>query len=261
MHDGVLWTNWSLREGARRLLALGPPARRRPMRRVLSKLKGGRRTARQTKTMGPHPARTGPCDNMARRRRAYEASGDAGISIETKKTEVRRNVHRAGTTCTAETVETVDHDFGSASPGQLMPHGLSDMGPQQAHIHLNTSPDTSALGGESVALWGEPAGRTAHPRAKRLRVRGDGGGSDSATQYLCTEDLPGVAHRLGLERRVAHAPPYCAKHHPIAHRVLPHVTRACQGVICHPVDVAPHCIERTKTTTGLGVTVRMLDKV
>jgi len=90
---------------------------------------------------------------------------------------------------------------------------------------------------------------------------GDGGGSNSATQYLFKEDLQGLVNRLGLEIRVAHYPPYCSKYNPIEHRVFPHVTRACQGVIFHTVDIAQHFIERTKTTTGLGVTVRILDKV
>jgi Rhodopirellula transposase DDE domain len=112
-----------------------------------------------------------------------------------------------------------------------------------------------------VALWWEQAGRAASPQATRLLVLGDGGGSHSATQYLFKEDLPGLAHRLGLERRVAHSPPYCAKHNPIEHRVVPHITRACQGVIFRTVDIARQFIARAKTTTGLRVTVRILDKV
>ena len=259
--EGVLWTNLSLRELSRRLLALGTPASRRTIRRLLRKLQVGRRTARKKKTMGHHPDRNAQFENIARLRREYEASGEAVISIDTKKKELLGNFHRAGTTFTAETVETFDHDFGSASQGKLIPHGIYDMVHQQAHIHLNTSHDTSALCCDSVALWWEQAGRTVHPRAKRLLVLGDGGGSNSATQYLFKEDLQGLANRLGLEMRVAHYPPYCSKHNPIEHRVFPHVTRACQGVILHTVEVAQHFIEQTKTTTGLGVTVRILDKV
>jgi hypothetical protein len=157
-------------------------------------------------------------------------------------------------------VETFANDLGSAGQGKLIPHGIYDMGNHQAHIPLNTSHDTSALWCDSVALWWEQAGRTAHPQAKRLLVLGDGGGSNSATQYLFQEDLQGVANRLGLEIRVAHYPPYCSTHNPIKHRVFPHVTRACQGVILHTVDIAQRFIERTKPTTGLGVTVRILDK-
>jgi Rhodopirellula transposase DDE domain len=55
-----------------------------------------------------------------------------------------------------------------------------------------------------VALWWEQAGRTAYPEAKRLLVLGDGGGSNSATQYLFKEALQGLANRLGLEIRMAH---------------------------------------------------------
>jgi hypothetical protein len=91
-----------------------------------------------------------------------------------------------------------------------------------------------------VALWWEQAGRAANPRATRLLVLGDGGGSNSATQYLFKEDLQGLANRLGLEMRVAHYPPYCSKHNPIEHQVFPHITRACQGVIFHTVDIAIH---------------------
>jgi hypothetical protein len=78
---------------------------------------------------------------------------------------------------------------------------------------------------------------------------------------LTKEDLQGLVNRLGLEMRVAHYPPYCSKHNPIEHQVFPHITRACQGVIFHTVDIAQQFIERAKTATGLRVTVRILDKV
>jgi hypothetical protein len=261
MRAGVLWTNLSLRELARRLLALGTPASRRTIRRLLRKLKVGRRTARKKKTLGHHPARNAQFENIARLRREYEAAGAAVMSIDTKKQELLGHFHRAGTTFTAETVATFDHDFGAAGEGKLMPHGVYDLGNQHAHIHLNPSHDTSELCCDRVALWWEQAGRAAYPQAKRLLVLGDGGGSNSATQYLFQEDLQGLAPRLGLEMRVAHYAPYCSKHTPIAHQVFPHVTRACQGVIFHTVDIAHQFIARTKTTTGLRVTVRLLDKV
>jgi hypothetical protein len=35
----------------------------------------------------------------------------------------------------------------------------------------------------------------ASPQAQRRLVLGDGGGSKSAPQSLCTEDLQGLAHR------------------------------------------------------------------
>jgi hypothetical protein len=195
--EGVWWTNLSLRELSRWLFAWGTPARRRTMRRLLRKLKLGRRTARKKKTMGPHPDRNAQCENIVRLRREYEASGDAVMSIDTKKQALLGNFHRPGLTCTAETVETFDHDCGSASPGKLLPHGVYDLVNHHAHLHLNTRHDTSALWCDSVALWWEHAGQAAYSQAQRLLVLGDGGGSNSATHYLLKEDLPGLAHRLG----------------------------------------------------------------
>jgi len=197
MREGVWWTTRSWRELSRRLLALGPPASRRTIRRLLRKLKLGQRTARKKKTRGHPPDRNAPFENIAPLRREYEAAGDAVISIDTKKKAWLGNLHRAGTTCTAETVETFDHDCGSAGQGKLIPHGIYALRNQHAHIHLKTSHDTSALCCDSVALWWEQAGRAAHPQATRRLVLGDGGGSTSATPYLWKEDRQGLAHRLG----------------------------------------------------------------
>jgi hypothetical protein len=126
---------------------------------------------------------------------------------------------------------------------------------------LNTSHDTGELCCDSIALWWEKHGRHAYPHSVRLLILCDGGGSNSATQYLFKQDLQHLATCLGLEIRVAHYPPYCSKHNPIEHRVFAHITRACQGVIFHTVDIAQQFIERTKTSTGLRVTVDILEKI
>jgi hypothetical protein len=261
MREGVLWTNLSLRELSRRLMTMGTPASRRTIRRLLRKLKVGRRTARKKKTMGHHPDRNEQFENISRLRQEYEAAGDPVISIDTKKKELLGNFHRDGQTYTQQTVETFDHDFPSASQGKLIPHGILDMANNHASIHLNTSHDTGEFCCDSIALWWEEHGRSAYPSAKQLLILCDGGGSNSATQYLFKEDLQRLATRLGIELRVAHYPPYCSKHNPIEHRVFPHVTRACQGVIFHTLEIARQFIERAKTETGLRVTVRVLEKV
>jgi len=260
MRVGTLWTNLSLRELQRRLIARGTPASRRVIRRLLRQFKLGRRTARKKKTMGHHPDRNAQFENIARLRREYQQAGDPVVSIDTKKKELLGNFHRAGATYTQQTVETFDHDFSSAGQGKLIPHGIYDLARQHAHINLNTSHDTSELCCDSLAVWWERFGRAAYPHAQRLLILCDGGGSNSATQYLFKEDLQRLANRLGIELRVAHYPPYCSKHNPIEHRVFPHITRACQGVIFHTLEIAQQFIARAKTTSGLHVTVGILQK-
>ena len=82
-----------------------------------------------------------------------------------------------------------------------------------------------------------------------------------SNRYVFKYYLERFATRLGLETRVAHYPPYCSKYNPIEHRLFPHVTRACQGVVFHTVQIVKGLMEKTRTGTGLSVTVDIIDKV
>jgi hypothetical protein len=60
---------------------------------------------------------------------------------------------------------------------------------------------------------------------------------------------------------VAHYPPYTSKYNPIEHRLFPHLTRACQGVIFTSIDVVKDLMAKATTKTGLEVSVSILNKV
>ena len=71
-----------------------------------------------------------------------------------------------------------------------------------------------------------------------------------------------LADDLGIEIRVAHYPPYCSKYNPIEHRLFAHVTRACAGVaFTERRALVKQLVSRTSTSTGLSVTVDVLDQV
>ncbi len=65
----------------------------------------------------------------------------------------------------------------------------------------------------------------------------------------------------GLRNGKAHYPPYTSKYNPIEHRLFPHVTRSCQGVIFESVEIVEELIAKTKTKTGLQVFTTILDGV
>lgn len=94
-----------------------------------------------------------------------------------------------------------------------------------------------------------------------LLVLCDGGGSNASRHDIFKEDLQRVADELGLEIRIAHYPPYCFKYNPIEHRLFPHVTRACQGVLFTSVKLVKALMEKTKTRKGLKVFVEIIEKV
>jgi Rhodopirellula transposase DDE domain len=183
------------------------------------------------------------------------------VRIDTKKKEMIGDFYREGTIETQATIEVNDHDFGSMGSGTVIPHGVDDVGLNRGFVHLNTSHDTSELACDSLAAWWEGHGRVAYPGGTKLRVLCDGGGSNSASRYVFKEQLQALADRLGVEIRVAHYPPYCSKYNPIEHRLFPHLTRACRGVIFRTLETVRSFMSKAGTTTGLKVEVGILEKV
>jgi hypothetical protein len=258
----VRWTNLSRRQIAGRITELGTPVSRHVVSQLLRKHRYRRRKALKKRTMGPrHPDRNAQFENIARLKREYLAAGLPVVSIDTKKKELIGEFYREGVIDTQETIEVNDHDFGSMGSGTVIPHGIYDVGRNEGFVHLNTSHDTSELACDSLAAWWENHGRSAYPRAAKLLVLCDGGGSNSASRYVFKEALQELANRLGVEIRVAHDPPYCSKYNPIEHRLFPHLTRACRGVIFRTLETVRHYMSKAGTTTGLEVKVRVLEKV
>lgn len=170
------------------------------------------------------------------------------------------NFYRAGKLYTRETIEVLDHDFPSYSEGKIVPHGLYDVGLNKAHINLGTSKDTTEFACDSVVHWWENVGKRDYAGATQLLLTCDGGGSNPSNSFLFKQDLQTLSNRIGMPIRIAHYPPYCSKHNPIEHRLFPHVTRACEGVVFKSVQLVKELMERTQTKTGLRVTVDIIDK-
>jgi hypothetical protein len=261
MREGVKWTNLSRRQISRKLSELGTPAGKNVVSRLLHKQGYRRRKPQKKRTMGQHADRNAQFEKIAKLKEQYLSAGHPVISIDTKKKEMLGNFHRDGVTDAVEPTIVNDHDFASASEGKVIPHGIYDVAKNEASVHLNASCDTSELACDSIGLWFGEQGSTDYPGATDLLVLCDGGGSNSASQYIFKEDLQTLANRLGLKIRVCHYPPYCSKYNPIEHRVFPHVTRACKGVTLETIQTAKHYIEKTETAQGLKVIVRMLNKV
>jgi len=261
MRPEVQWTNLTTVGISQRLGELGTPAGRRVVQQLLKRHGYVKRKARKSKTMGDHPDRDAQFQNIARLKEQYRAAGQPILSIDTKKKEQLGNFYRDGRLFTREAIIVNDHDFASSGAGVIIPHGLYDVERNRGHINLGLSHDTSEFACDSVAHWWELSGRESYPQARQLLLLCDGGGSNSATRYVFKEGLQKLADRLNLEIRVAHYPPYCSKYNPIEHRMFPHVTRACQGVVFETVAIVRELMERSHTAQGLKVTVDVIDQV
>jgi len=97
---------------------------------------------------------------------------------------------------------------------------------------------------------------TGYPKANR----GDGGGSNSSRYYIFKQDLQALVNELGIEIRIAHYPLYTSKYNPIKHRLFPHISRVCQGVIFESVQTVKDLMATATTRTGLKMLTTILDK-
>jgi hypothetical protein len=133
----------------------------------------------------------------------------------------------------------------------IIPHSLYDLRLNVGYIQLGTSHDTSEFACDRFRQWWFTYGYLHYPHATSTLVLCDGGGSNSARHHIFKQDLQSLADEIGVEIRIAHYPPYCSKYNPIEHRLFPHLTRACQGVLFTSIEVVKHLMEKTHTKKGL----------
>ena len=182
------------------------------------------------------------------------------MSMDVKKKELMGNFYRPGKLYTTEPIRVNDHDFESLASGKVIPHGLYDVYRHLGYITLGTSHDTSEFACSCIRDWWLGHGIPAYPRAGAILLLCDCGGSNNARHYIFKADLQKLSDELGIEIRIAHYPPYTSKYNPIEHRLFPHITRACQGVIFSRVDLVSEVMGKAKTSTGLKVFASILDK-
>ena len=162
---------------------------------------------------------------------------------------------------TTEEIQVFDHDWKSLAQGVAIPHGLYDLTLNVGYIQIGTSHDTGEFACDSIRYWWQQYGSVHYGSASSILLLCDGGGSNSSRQYLFKQDLQALVNELGIETRIAHYPPYTSKYNPIEHRLFPHLTRVCQGVIFDSVEMVKDLMAKAKTQTGLKVFTTILEQV
>ena len=170
------------------------------------------------------------------------------------------NFFRPGKLYTQERIRVHDHDFRSLAEGIAIPHGLYDVYRNIGYITIGTSHDTSEFACACIRNWWRNHGQFDYPQATTILLLCDCGGSNNARYYIFKQDLQQLADELGIGIRIAHYPPYASKYNPIEHRLFPHISRVCQGVVLKSVELVKELMSSAKTKTGLQVFSSILDK-
>jgi len=213
-----------------------------------------RANVKSTEPGSNHPDRNIQFEYITQKKDEFQAVGLPVISVDTKKKELIGNFKNAGRVWCQEAEQVNGHDFASQSEGRAVPYGIYDLSRNSASVCVGRSADTPEFAVDAIARWWETEGAAAYPKADRLLILADAGGSNGARPRLWKKQLQKhLADRLGLTVTVCHYPTGCSKYNPIEHRLFSYISINWAGKPLRTFDTVLNFIRDTTTTTGLKV--------
>jgi transposase len=215
----------------------------------------------KTREGGTHPDRDAQFRYIGERTGQRLKVGLPVVSVDTKKKELVGPYKNGGRTYRprGKPEEVKVHDFVDKQLGKAIPYGVYDLAKNQGWVNVGCDHDTAAFAVESIRRWWVGMGVKEYPKARKLLICADGGGSNGYRVRQWKWELQGLADRTGLEITVCHFPPGTSKWNKIEHRLFSQISMNWRGrpLISHEVIV--NLIAATTTKTGLKVKA-VLDK-
>jgi DNA-binding CsgD family transcriptional regulator len=206
-----------------------------------------------------HPDRDAQFRYINEQARAHQAAGDPVISVDTKKKELVGEFGNAGRTWRpkGDPVKVRTHDFPDEGLGKAIPYGVYDLAANAGWVNVGTDHDTAAFAVESIRRWWHGAGKASYPRARRLLITADAGGSNGYRTRAWKAELAVFAAEAGLEITVCHFPPGTSKWNKIEHRLFSAIALNWRGRPLASHQVIVQSLAATTTRTGLTVSAAL----
>jgi transposase len=202
-----------------------------------------------------HPDRDAQFRYINDQVKGHQGTADPVISVDTKKKELVGQFANTGREWRprGQPVATHTHDFPGDSAGKAVPYGVYDLTTDAGWVSVGTDHDTAAFAVESIRRWWKAAGQGEYPRARRLLVTADAGGSNGYRTRAWKAELAALAVETGLEITCCHFPPGTSKWNKVEHRLFSHITMNWRGRPLTSHEVIVNTIAATTTRTGLRV--------
>jgi hypothetical protein len=253
------WTCKSTTRLAAELNRGGARVSQRSVCDLLAELDYSLQATRKTREGAQHPDRDAQFAHIAKRVAQFLAAGQPVISVDTKKKELigdfangGREWHPKGQ---PEPVRV--HDFADDRLGKVVPYGVYDLGANAGWVSVGIDHDTAEFAVESIRRWWREMGRRRYPRARRLLITADCGGSNGHRLRLWKVELQKLANELQLDLHVSHFPPGTSKWNKIEHRLFCHITQNWRGRPLLSRQVVVNLIGSTTTSQGLRIKARV----
>jgi hypothetical protein len=249
------WTCKSVRQLATELKRTGHHTSHRMVAELLHAMDYSLQANRKTLEGSAHPDRDAQFHHSSSKIREFQADRQPVISVDTKKKELVGDFKNSGRELRpkGDPEKVRVHDFVIPELGRAAPYGVYDVTQNAGWVSVGVDRDTAAFAAQSIRRWWESMGTAAYPKAGRLLITADSGGSNGARVRLWKLELQRLADETGLEITVCHLPPGTSKWNKIEHRLFSFISHNWRGkpLVSHQVIV--NLIAATTTKTGLRV--------
>lgn len=210
---------------------------------------------RKTNEGASHPDRDAQFGYINRRVREFQRQQQPVISVDTKKKELVGEFKAVGTEWQPKGTPTKVnvHDFPDKKLGKAIPYGIYDLVSNEGWVSVGIDHDTAQFAVASIRRWWTEMGASRFPRAQKLMITADGGGSNSSRNRLWEVALQDLANELQLPLQVSHFPPGTSKWNKIEHRLFSFITKNWRGRPLTSYQVIVELISNTTTEAGLIV--------
>ena len=251
----LIWVSKSMDKLAATLTAMGHPISADTVRKELVKLGFSRQLNRKADEGSKHPDRNAQFEYINKEVVAAQAERQPVISVDTKKKELVGNFKNGGTDYRpkGDPRRVNVHDFEDKQLGKVVPYGVYDVTANTGFVSVGITSDTAEFAVQSIRCWLERMGNQRYPKARKLTITADCGGSNGARVRLCKVELQKLADETGLVLRVHHYPPGTSKWNKIEHRLFCHITQNWRGRPLTDRVAVVELIGATTTKAGLKV--------
>ena len=225
------WTCKSTRRLAEELTGQQHPVGPRTVAALLHEAGYSLQANRKTTEGKQHPDRDAQFGHINAQVRSFHRQRQPVISVDTKKKELVGDFKNGGKEWhpkgTPEEVRV--HDFKDNELGKAIPYGVYDLASNEGWVSVGITHDTARFAVASIRRWWTEMGSARFPRARKLMITADGGGSNSSRNRLWKVALQELADGIGLPLHVCHFPPGTSKWNKIEHRLFSFITQNWRG--------------------------------